>query len=100
MASNYFAVLAPQITGYVINQVQQRLPGAKFVGSKPVHDQLVDWFIILIAVLGASLAAFLTNYVDKPFGSVEDYAISFLWGLGIEKTIRGFTAAFTVLNAK
>ena len=48
MASNYFAVLAPQITGYVINQVQQRLPGARPVGSKPVHDQLVDWFINLI----------------------------------------------------
>lgn len=45
IASNYFAVLAPQITGFVINQVQQRLPGAKPPASKPVHDQLVDWFI-------------------------------------------------------
>ncbi len=48
VASNYFAVLAPQITGFVINQVQQRLPGAKPMLSRPVHDRLVDWFINLI----------------------------------------------------
>jgi ATP-binding cassette subfamily B multidrug efflux pump len=45
VSSNYFAVLAPQITGYVINSVQQRLPGAKPPAARPVHDQLVDWFI-------------------------------------------------------
>ena len=48
VASNYFAVLAPQITGFVINQVQQRLPGARPMLSRPVHDRLVDWFIDLI----------------------------------------------------
>lgn len=48
VASNYFAVLAPQITGFVINQVQQRLPGARPMLSQPVHDRLVDWFINLI----------------------------------------------------
>ena len=45
ISSNYFAVLAPQITGFVINQVQQRLPGARPSATKPVHDKLVDWFI-------------------------------------------------------
>lgn len=45
MASNYFAVLAPQVTGFVVNQVQQRLPGARPATSRPVHDKLVDWFI-------------------------------------------------------
>ena len=45
VASNYFAVLAPQITGFVVNQVQQRLPGARPSVSRPVHDRLVDWFI-------------------------------------------------------
>lgn len=43
--SNYFAVLAPQITGFVVNLVQQRLPGARPVASKPVHDVLVHRFI-------------------------------------------------------
>ena len=48
VSSNYFAVLAPQITGFVVNQVQQRLPGARPMLSRPVHDRLVDWFIELI----------------------------------------------------
>jgi len=45
VASNYFAVLAPQVTGYVINQVQNRLPGAKPIVEKNWHDPLVQWFI-------------------------------------------------------
>jgi ATP-binding cassette, subfamily B, multidrug efflux pump len=44
MASNYFAVLAPQVTGYIINQVQQRLPNARPIAEKPWHDPLVQWF--------------------------------------------------------
>jgi ATP-binding cassette subfamily B multidrug efflux pump len=45
LLSNYFAVLAPQITGYVVNAVQQQLPGAKASASKPVNDELVATFI-------------------------------------------------------
>jgi ATP-binding cassette subfamily B protein len=45
IAANYFAVLAPQITGYIVNQVQLHLPGAKPVISKPVHDWFVSGFI-------------------------------------------------------
>ncbi len=45
IASNYFAVLSPQITGFVVNQVQQRLPGAIPMLSRPVHDKLVDSFL-------------------------------------------------------
>ncbi len=48
MGSNYFAVMAPQITGFVVNLVQQRLPGARPAGSRPVHDRLVDWFITTV----------------------------------------------------
>lgn len=48
MASNYFAVLAPQITGFVINQVQQKLPGARSYTSKPIQDKLVSWFVEFI----------------------------------------------------
>lgn len=43
--SNYFAVLAPQITGFVVNQVQQRLPGAHASTSRLPNDALVDRFI-------------------------------------------------------
>jgi ATP-binding cassette, subfamily B, multidrug efflux pump len=48
VASNYFAVLAPQVTGYVINQVQQRLPNAKVMPERNWHDPLVQWFIQII----------------------------------------------------
>ncbi len=43
--SNYFAVLAPQITGFVVNQVQQQLPGAKPTSLKSTDDGLVTAFI-------------------------------------------------------
>ncbi|MBT9485058.1 ABC transporter ATP-binding protein [Sediminibacterium sp.] len=48
IASNYFAVLAPQITGYVISLVQQRLPGAKPGLPYNAHDGIVNSFIKLI----------------------------------------------------
>lgn len=48
IASNYFAVLAPQITGYVISLVQQRLPGAKPGMPYNAHDGIVNRFIELI----------------------------------------------------
>lgn len=48
IASNYFAVLAPQITGYVISLVQQKLPGAKPGLTYNAHDGIVNRFIQLI----------------------------------------------------
>ena len=45
IGANYLAVLAPQITGFVVNQVQQHLPGAKLISTKPSHDFIVNWFI-------------------------------------------------------
>lgn len=45
VASNYFAVLAPQVTGYVVNLVQERLPNAKPATIAERHDRLVQWFI-------------------------------------------------------
>ncbi len=48
VASNYFAVLAPQITGYVINLVQQKLPGANTSLAYNAHDAVVNGFISFI----------------------------------------------------
>lgn len=45
IASNYFAVLAPQITGYVINLVQQQLPGKKATSTANTHDAIVNTYI-------------------------------------------------------
>ncbi len=49
IASNYFAVLAPQVTGFVVNQVQMRLPNARPVVERERHDILVEWFIDALA---------------------------------------------------
>ena len=46
IASNYFGVLAPEITGYVVNVVQQHLPGTKQVlHSKESYNTVVDFFV-------------------------------------------------------
>ena len=45
IASNYFAVLAPEITGYVVSKVQELLPGAKASSAAEGHDGMVTFFI-------------------------------------------------------
>lgn len=45
IASNYFAVLAPEITGYIVNVVQAHLPGAKPVHLNASYNWLVTYFI-------------------------------------------------------
>ncbi len=39
IATNYLAVLAPQITGYVVSLVQAKLPGGKPVDA--LHNDLI-----------------------------------------------------------
>jgi ATP-binding cassette subfamily B protein len=39
IATNYLAVLAPQITGYVVGLVQAKLPGSNIVS--PIHNEMV-----------------------------------------------------------
>lgn len=43
--SNYFAVLAPEITGYVVNKVQEHLPGEKAIHPKEAYNGIVMLFI-------------------------------------------------------
>jgi ATP-binding cassette subfamily B protein len=43
--SNYFAVLAPQLTGYIIDFVQRSLPGYVSKGSQKTYSGLVQWYI-------------------------------------------------------
>lgn len=52
--SNYFNVLAPQVTGFVIDFVQRRLqlPGYKPGDRKPDYDGLVDLFAARMEQLG------------------------------------------------
>ena len=43
--SNYFSILAPQITAYVVDKVQQLLPGAVQRPIGPQSDPWVNLFI-------------------------------------------------------
>jgi ATP-binding cassette subfamily B protein len=43
--SNYFGVLAPQLTGYIINFVQRNLPGYVAPKKLPHYSGAVQWFI-------------------------------------------------------
>lgn len=45
VVSNYFAILAPQITSYVVDKVQQLLPGGKPGKLNPQSDLLVNAFV-------------------------------------------------------
>ncbi|HAI82414.1 MAG TPA: ABC transporter, partial [Chitinophagaceae bacterium] len=46
VASNYFAVIAPEITGFVVSQVQKNLPGGSAANNKYAvsHDWLMHQF--------------------------------------------------------
>lgn len=45
IVSNYFAILAPQVTGYVFEVVQRFLDKSIPAKSHPEYDWLVNWFI-------------------------------------------------------
>lgn len=54
--SNYFNVLSPQVTGFVIDFVQRslQLPGYKAPARPPDYDGLVDYFISLMEGIGST----------------------------------------------
>ncbi|NNV58022.1 ABC transporter ATP-binding protein [Limnovirga soli] len=51
IASNYFGVLAPEITGYIVNKVQQHLPGAAQVNNKTTYNSTVNFFVAWVEKL-------------------------------------------------
>jgi len=56
--SNYFGVLSPQVTGFVIDFVQRQLPGYHQNAISPNYDVLVEKFIAwLNGVKGANVVA-------------------------------------------
>ena len=84
IATNYLAVLAPQITGYVVGLVQAKLPGSKIVS--PIHNEMVTIgidqisahynftfaglvtfcsLIILLAFLSLSVLGLVLNYFER-----------------------------------
>lgn len=45
VASNYFAVLAPEVFGYVMGKVVEHLPGAKTTAAQQVRDDVMRFFV-------------------------------------------------------
>lgn len=47
IVSNYFAVLGPEVTGYVVGEVQKHLPGARLSGKSQTYNGAIvlisDW---------------------------------------------------------
>lgn len=60
ITSNYFAVLAPQVTGFVVNEVQQRLPNSRPMPQRNWHDPVVDWFIDVVQPLNNNFFLLIT----------------------------------------
>jgi len=52
-----------------------------------------DLTISGVALLLAAITGLLYLYLGtrKPFGSIQDYLLAFLWGFGIDNSVRGFT---------
>jgi hypothetical protein len=62
--------------------------------------QTSDLTLSLIALILASLTGLLYLYVDKNFGSFQDYLLAFLWGFGIDNSIRGFASVMKHISAE
>jgi ATP-binding cassette subfamily B multidrug efflux pump len=45
IAANYFAVLAPEITGYLVSKVQQQISNTSLHATPRYHDAFVQWII-------------------------------------------------------
>ncbi len=52
--SNYFGILAPQLTGYVVDEVQRIISPNSVIKEKIFFDPLVKWFIDFFASLNLS----------------------------------------------
>ena len=73
--SNYFGILAPQLTGYIVDQVQRIINPAAFSSEKVYFDPLVRWFIVRF------------EKADIQFGSLVMYCGMLLLAFAL---LRGF----------
>lgn len=61
--------------------------------------QFGDLLLSLIALLLATLTGLLYLYIGKPFGSLAEYIGAFIWGFGIDNSVRGFAAVLQKISA-
>lgn len=60
--SNYFAVLAPQVTGYIIDKVQHNLAGSVKTKLTVQNDWLVSWIIRYIETFSFSFTGIVAFF--------------------------------------
>ncbi|MEM1206093.1 MAG: hypothetical protein AAGN66_22880 [Acidobacteriota bacterium] len=68
---------------------------------KPDYDSVRrrERFVAMVALVVAILTAFRSLYLDGlPFGSAADYIDAFLWGSGVQVTVRGFGPVLDALR--
>lgn len=77
------------------------LPGAKAVESRNILRNIKtgDLILSLIAVVLASLTGLLALYIGHAFGTISDYVVAFLWGFGIDSSVKGFAAVLAKLGS-
>jgi len=77
------------------------LPGAKAVESRNIlrNIKTADLILSLIAVVLASLTGLLALYIGHAFGTISDYVVAFLWGFGIDSSVKGFAAVLAKLGS-
>jgi hypothetical protein len=76
------------------------LPGEKekYVIKLKRMLKSADFVIFGMAVVLASLTGLLYLSLGKPFGTPQDYLLAFLWGFGIDNSVRGFSELFKIIN--
>jgi hypothetical protein len=52
-----------------------------------INEAILSGFAFALAALTGLLAL----YANKPFGSLENYFLAFIWGFGIDTSIKGFS---------
>lgn len=77
------------------------LPGAKAVESRNILGNIKtgDLILSLVAVVLASLTGLLALYIGHTFGTISDYVVAFLWGFGIDSSVKGFAAVLAKLGS-
>ena len=84
IATNYLAVLAPQITGYVVSLVQAKLPG-----GKPVNTVHSDFIVSSIAKL--------SSYMQFSFASLITFCSVTILALAIIRSVFMFFMRQTII---
>lgn len=60
----------------------------------------IDWTLTSVSLLVATVTGFWVLYGDKVFGSTPQYIGAFLWGFGIDSSVRGIGDVLTRLGKK